>query len=411
MRPAELRPSTFAAYPPQGRKVADEQLGLLQELPLVLVPILLRELIAYDWKFPAERRELQRQFEFLSKATAAQRSSVMEGFRGLSPGPEVASTDWVNDPSGFMEKLTAWLWSTHQMDHFRQIADTYAAAVDESLPAPPPRMPRLGMVVIGAEVTDANQPLFRKLRPHGVHLSKVKPDDGLAIVLAEASRRAGAAQEEQTVARAPGRSYDHWYIDGGSAAQSSGLIQVSYAKLERPRALLLERIQRAIGSGSMGPEELRSLLARLKPSEIGLGGEGSNQVVDHFQLTLLTEGAGTQIFATTFAQWAARECVRRAQPETLVVRYAPRQQAQTMNTMLSGTRPIALDTAGSLVDADMGAYYTWLSMRRLTGASSLRFVVWFEGHREAIVVGPDLPRGTTSDSPLDMQQVLALVRS
>ena len=193
--------------------------------------------------------------------------------------------------------------------------------------------------------------------------------------------------------------------------RAAELTEISYAQLQRPRALLLDRIQKAIGSGSMGPEELRSLIARLKPGEIGLGAEGSDPVLDHFQLTLLTEGAGTQIFATTFTQWAARECLRRAQPETLIVRYAPRQEAQTMNVMLSGAQPTALDPAGSLVDADMGAFYTWINMRRLPGAEALRFIVWFEGQREAVVIGPDLPLGTSSDSPLDMEHVVSLVRA
>jgi hypothetical protein len=39
----------------------------------------------------------------------------------------------------------------------------------------------------------------------------------------------------------------------------------------------------------------------------------------------------------------------------------------------------------------------------------LRFLVWFEGHREAVVIGPGLPRGTTSDSAMDMRQVLGLL--
>ncbi len=411
MLPQDLKPSSFSAYPPQGRRLAQDQLALLHELPLVLVPILLRELIAYDWKFPAERRELTRQFHFLSGLTATERASAMSGFRSLSLSPELANTDWVNDPSAFMEKLTASLWSTHQMDRFREIADTYASAVNEALPTAPPAMPRLGIIIIGAGARDAPQPLFRKLRPHGVHLTHINPADGLDTLLAEGTRRASLAHTEQSAAELADAKYAHWYIDGGSTAQSHALTGISYASLQPARARLLDRIERAINSGNMGPEELRSLLARITPSDIGLGHDGTDPILDHFQLTLLTEGAGTQIFATTFAQWAARECARRAQPETLIVRYAPRQQAQTMNAMLSGAAPAALDPAGSLIDADMGAYYTWINLRRLTGADALRFIVWFEEHREAVVVAPDLPRGTTSDSPLDMQHVLSLVRT
>lgn len=289
------------------------------------------------------------------------------------------------------------------MDHFREVADGYARTVNESMPDAPPGMPRMGMVVVGAGVERAAFPLFRKLRPHGIYLTRVSPKDGLATLSAEISRRA------DLTARTPETRLLHWSIDGGAPASVQGATEVSYARLERPRTLLLERIQRAIASGQMGPEELRSLLARMQPSDVGLTDTGPDALLDRFQLTLLTEGAGTQIFATTFVQWAARECVRRAQPESLLVRYTPRQEAQTLNTMLSGTKPAGVDAAGSLVDADMGAYYTWLGMRRLTGAEQMRFLVWFEGHGEAVAIGPDLPRGTTSDTAMDMHHVLALL--
>src|SRR5206468_695715 len=79
-------------------------------------------------------------------------------------------------------------------------------------------------------------------------------------------------------------------------------------------------------------------------------------VLDRFQVKLLTEGSGTQIFSTTFAQWTAREALRRAQPLTLLVRFAPRQRQKPMNEMLSASREVAdLDPLGSLIDADMGA--------------------------------------------------------
>ena len=402
MLPAELKATSFVGYPPEARALAVEHLALLRELPLILAPILLRELISYDWKLPAERCELDKQLAFLSELSDAQRADALRGFLSLPMKAELAAVDWVNNPPAFMEQLTAWLWHAEQMDRFRVVADAYASAVKERLPDDAPLMPRLGVVVIGAGAEGSALPVFRKLRPAGVRLTRVKPEDGLAILLAECARRAAGASSERS-------RYLHWYLEGGMPESTTHLTEVSYARLERSRAMLLERIQRAIGSGDMGPEELRSLLARMRPGEVGLSDAGPDAVLDHFQLSLLTEGAGTQIFATTFVQWAARECVRRAQPETLIVRYAPRQQAQTMNTMLSGAKPTGVDAAGSLVDADMGAYYTWLNLRRLTGAEQMRFVAWFQGRGEAVVIGPGLPRNTTSDSAMDMRGVLKLM--
>jgi hypothetical protein len=118
----------------------------------------------------------------------------------------------------------------------------------------------------------------------------------------------------------------------------------------------------------MGPEALRSTMAQLRPSD--LGKEAANdEVLQRFQLKLLTEGSGTQIFSTTFAQWAAREALRRAQPHTLLVRFAPRQRQKAMNELLSAKpNQLEMDAMGSLRDGDMGAYYSWLNQQRWQGA-------------------------------------------
>src|SRR5207342_1767734 len=155
-------------------------------------------------------------------------------------------------------------------------------------------------------------------------------------------------------------------------------------------AALLDYIQTEIKRPGMGPEELRTHLAKLTPADLGLSGD---PVLGRFQVKCLTEGSGTQIFSTTFAQWAAREALRRAQPWTLVVRFAPRQRQRPMNELLLGERADAeLDPDGSLVDGDMGAYYNWLNQQRLPGAEHSGFVAWFEGHKEAVAIGPGIPR-------------------
>ena len=398
MTPDRLTAVDFKAYPPLAEGIATGHLDLLHRLPLVFAAVLLREVIAYDWRFPAERHQIDGELRLLNHLSPVELGQRMAGFASVRLTPDLENREWVENPSAFMERLTALLWSTHQMDAFRQTADSYAAYRSEAMPVPE-STPRLGIVIIGQGVDKAEIPLFRKLRPKGVYLTQVKPDGGLESLLSAAAKRVMATSEP----------YSHWYIDGGSAVPAGQLTQISYVGLERPRRLLLERTQQAIQSGSMGPEGLRSLLAQMKPEDVGLQGSPETAVLNRFQLSLLTEGSGTQIFATTFAQWAARECLRRAQPQTLVVRFAPRQQLQPMNEMLSGVKPGAPDPQGSLVDSDMGAYYTWINMTRLPGADRMRFLAWFEGHNEAIAIGPGLPRGTKSDSAMDMRQLLGLL--
>ncbi|MBW4028634.1 MAG: hypothetical protein HIU93_14760 [Acidobacteria bacterium] len=405
MLPPQLKPSDFASYPPQAQHLAVSSIGVLQRLPLAFLPIFLRELITYDWKLPAERMQIESQLNALAQLAPDKFAATLQPFTALRLSPTLEAVDWVAAPSAFVEQLTAFLWATNQMDAFRAAADAYNSFLNAAAPAPAPAQPRLVIVVIGQGARETRQPLFTKLRSHGVYCNAIHPEDGLSILIAHAARRAKAA--------AP-NSFAHWYIDGGVAAPSEHLMRVSYASLAPARAALLDRTRQTIASGESGPEALRTLLAAMRPEDIGLRSESaspdfSSGILNHFQLSLLTEGSGTQIFATTFVQWAGREVLRRAQPETLLLRYAPRQQQQAMNAMLAGAPIGGNDPEGSLIDAEMGAYYTWLELQRLTGADQARFLVWLEAGNQAVAIGPGLPHATVSESPMTMTQLLSLL--
>jgi hypothetical protein len=149
-------------------------------------------------------------------------------------------------------------------------------------------------------------------------------------------------------------------------------------------------------------------MARLSSVDLGID-KTRDDVLERFQVKLLTEGSGTQIFSTTFVQWTTREVLRRAQPVSLFARFAPRQRQRPMNELLSGSGTnLELDPVGSLIDADMAAYYQWINQQRLPHSEQSSFLVWFEGHKHALAISPSLPRGTESSSPLDLGQLLSL---
>ena len=397
MLPRELQASQFAGYPPQARQLAAGLVSLLQQLPIGFLPLLLREIIVYDWKFPPERNELEHQLAYLESRSPDQRRQLLAGFEKLHLPHGLEAFDWVNEPGQFSEQLTTHLWATLQIDAFRAAAIDYVRTINAAAPHAPPAMPRLSMVVLGKDVAESQYRLFRKLRPYGVYFNRVKPENGLRILLDAAAARAQAHP-------AP---YGHWYIDGGreEPVSSEGLVRFSYDSLAPARAALQDKMQKTFQSG-MGPEAFRTMLARMRPAELGLG-DAPAAVLSRFQVSVLTEGSGTQIFSTTFVQWAAREAFRRAQPLTLLLRFAPRQRARPMNELLAETqRKPELDPQGSLVDADMGAYYTWLNQQRLAGADRSSFLVWFEDHNEAVAIGPALARATESGSPVDLQHLV-----
>ena len=400
MLPNDLKPETFRSYPPEAKSLVIENLAVLRELPLSFESGLLREVIEFDYKFPAERRALERELQNLSQLAPSEKTRWMQAFSAISLSPKLEHFDWVNSPAQFTEQLSAHLWTTHQLDAFRLAATTYGDHLRAAVPVEVPAVPRLGITVIGEGVQSYSGPLFRKLRPYGAYFSKVLPDEGLPTLLATVASRA----KQHNV------PYAHWYIDGGEAAgYDPSVAFVSYAALESVRVALLGKIHMETQKPGMGPEMLRTLMAQLRPIDLGMKEAGS-QVLDRFQLKLLTEGSGTQIFSTSFTQWAAREALRRAEPVTLLVRFAPRQRQKPMDELLSPQpEQPELDPLGSLIDADMGAYYNWLNQQRLPGAENAAFLAWFEGHNDAVVIGPTVPHATESANPINMKQLLSWI--
>jgi hypothetical protein len=397
MLPHDLKPEQFSGYPPLARKIASASLGTLQQLPLTFLASFLRELREYDYKFPEERKSLDKELEILGTLSAEHRNEWMAGFAGISLSGKLEELDWVDVPEQFVEQLAAYLWTTGQMDAFRAAATGYSDHLRNAAPPEPAIVPRLGISVIGQGVSSYEGPLFRKLRPHGTYFTRVQPENGLNLLLEFVSARAKAHPID----------YGHWYIDGGKEADhDSALTCISYEQTAPIRTRLLEKMQAEIMRPDAGPEGLRTLMAKLRPEDLGVD-RSSDAVLSRFQIKLLTEGSGTQIFSTTFAQWAAREALRRAQPITLLVRFAPRQKQKSMNELLSvNTSIFELDFVGSLIDSDMGAYYNWLNQQRLPGAERSSFLAWFEGHNSAVAISPSLPRGTQSDTVVDMSRLL-----
>lgn len=402
MLPSDLKIEKFASYPPEARKVVTDYLGTLQRLPLSFVPGLLRELIDYDFKFPAERRAHERELAYLSSLSAGTLQEWFHGFEQIRLAKQLEDFDWVKSPAQFVERLSAHLWSTHQLDAFRQVSNDYADRLRAAVPPEPPPIPRLGISVIGQGVAAYSEPLFRKLRSEGAYYSHINPENGLQYLLDAVAARAKAH-------RAP---YGHWYIDGGEAAACDPAITcVSYKGLAPARVALLRKMQEEIDRPGMGPEALRTIMAQMRPSDLGMNrisAQEHDETLQRFEVSVLTEGSGTQIFSTVFAQWAAREALRRAQPLSLLVRFAPRQRQRPMNELLSADDKVPeLDFVGSLVDGDFASYYNWLNQQRLPGADRSCFLVWFEGHNQALAIGPSTPRGTESSSTADLKQVFA----
>jgi hypothetical protein len=398
MVPHDLKPEQFNSYPPEARKLAVDNLAILQQLPLSFLPNLLREIVEYDYKFPVERQEIRKEIAKLRSLSPVQIREWFRSFWELSLSTKLEHSNWLSQPTQFVEQLSAYLWSTHQLDAFRKAAMEYGERIQATVSPEQLSTTRLGIAIIGQGIGTYNGPLFRKLREHGTYFRDINPENGVQQLLSVVAARA----------RAYPVPYGHWYVEGGETVEHSPMLTyVSYQALAPIRTTLLRNVQAEIKRPGMGPEELRTNLAALQPTDVGLD-KSEDAVLNHFQLKLLTEGSGTQIFSTTFVQWTAREALRRAQPLTLLVRFGPRQRQRQMNELLSNAdNSSEPDLLGSLIDADMGAYYNWINQQRLQGAAQSAFIVWFEGSRQAIAIAPSFARRASSNSPVNLEELIS----
>jgi hypothetical protein len=405
MRPSDLRAESFAAYPPGAKALAIEYLVVFQRMPLILLALILREVIRYDWSFPAEREQLVGQLKLLRGMAAASFTTLMSPFEAIPLTSTLTNFKWVDQPQIFSEQLTAYLWARHLSDDYHKVAQTYQALLQKALLPMRPVTARWTIVVIGRGSPQPQSPLFRRLAAHGTLFTQVASDGALDTLYAALTERARQHPLE----------YGHWYIDGGeplqAAAGGPALAAMSYPAIvpaaKREFTLLNHFTSRAASGSSVGPEAVGSYISGLSPEDLNLKGTSSDAPLRHFEVNLITQGAGCQIFSTTFVQWAARECLHRAQPLTLLARFATRQHNAPMEQLLSRD-PLQQpqDAEGSLIDADMGAYYTWINQSRLPGSDEARFLAWFEGQSVACAISPTLPEGTSSSHSITMRQIL-----
>ena len=346
--PYPLGSGDFSLYPPEGREVAISHLAALKQIPATVLPVFLVDLKQYDWEFPAEQREIVTRIQFVEDNPTS-----LAAFRGISTPASLATSGNIRDPQRFLADVTAYLWSSLQTDAYRRAADQFEQLYEAKVKPPIPAQPRLVMICIGREAAKPAYPLFQKLRNYGEIWTNVRTDGAAEALLAALARR---SESDAT-------PYAHWYVDGGSPLADpvhAGVTQLLYPALAPVNKQILGIMMSCIGAGS-GPEVLHDRLAELTRENSSARRITSDDRLQQFVVSLLTQGSGTQIFSTSFVQWATREILRRAQPSTILARYAPRQRQKPFNTMVAeAVSTNDLDPDGSLVEP------TWAPSTRVS---------------------------------------------
>ncbi|MEO7029955.1 MAG: hypothetical protein ABI147_11195 [Acidobacteriaceae bacterium] len=382
--------------------LALQELPLLRSLPIALAALMMQQVARAEVMFPSEKRELETTLAFLTPPRSAAMERAVQGFAALKVPAQIRQLNWESDAAGFVEKLTAALWSTGQIDAFREAAKLLILAQPSDKPENATKTQRVVIVVLDKRLESAGTApvLFRRLRAHGTFFPMVHSGCGMEYLRSWVAARASADPEP----------YAHWEISGDAFQETTHaqVVSLSFYGLQAARRHLLTLFNTARNSAiTGGPEGLRRSMLYLKPEDIGLAAQ-DDPVLRSFATDVLINGSGTQLYSTTFVQWTVREALRRAQPRTLLACFAPRSQFASMDARLShpDVEPPP-DNSGSLVDAEMGSYLTYINLRRISGDTDALFLVWHEGYGQALLIGRDVPVGSQDTSRKRLEDLLA----
>ena len=397
MIPSQLTAASFASWSPGAHALALQRLALLRAMPLSLLPSYLLQIENYDRLFPVEQQQLATQLETLSAKPA-----LMLSFAAITVPEQAARMDWLAHPGLFIDAMSRALWQTHQIDAYHRAAEGLFAAMPVRAVAAQAPAPLL-IAVFGRDAAVSQYPLFLKLRGSGTYLHTVDETDASTHLLGVLQQRAASHPA----------AYAHWYVDGGEPwpqpQRAESLKSFTFPELAPLTDAVLQTMKTAVQEG-WGPEVLADRMRELKPAALDSSAVTADPRMAHLFVTLLTQGSGTQLYSTSFVEAAGVEVIRRAQPSTVLLRFAPRRKPASMNDMLDQRgQSLQLDPQGALVDADMGLYYAWLAMRKLPGGERTSLLALVEGQGQAFVAGPSVTRGVDSSSPVSIPQALSML--
>jgi len=148
MLPRDLKPEHLRGYPPQARKLVCDHLQTLRLLPLSFLPSLLREAIEYDFRFPVERKTIEREISNLSALSGEQLNEWFREFVAIHLSHALENLDWINAPGAIPGRTLGVLLDHPPNGCIPQSSDRLRRPAAPGLPPELPTLQRLWITII-----------------------------------------------------------------------------------------------------------------------------------------------------------------------------------------------------------------------------------------------------------------------
>ncbi|MGA7411588.1 MAG: hypothetical protein WBW33_13995 [Bryobacteraceae bacterium] len=389
--------------------------ALLNRLPRTFVPALNEQFRNWDLLFPAERRTISTQMEWLAALPDADFKALFEPIvtleRQMNLPPWNPATDRLSvTDTGILVR------SPHYQQWRAQVERTFEK-IDAGVEAQGKlkRSNKLIVAVMPAGLASHPGLLWPKLESEGKWVSLEAPFGNVLPVLYRSVAEREQGSEIEPLERTWVLEYDQILSATNVSAPVVGL---SFDQLGPVRHEFLKRlnyVKRDLPTLDLTYDDLRRLdLQPLFPEPAPVG-------VREFTRNLFLSGNGALLFGNSFVQWGASEAFRRAAPQATFCRFGVRPKLKPFSSVVlfedqNRANPVKdqPDPEGSLIDTQLLMEYIYLSAQRgAEYASRMLVLVAVPEQKRVLVLGPATATTslTTSASPIVAAALLDAARS
>jgi hypothetical protein len=387
--------------------------ALLDKLPRTFLPALNEQLRGWDLLFPAERRAITAQMDWLGRLPDTEFRTLFEPVIALEKRmdlpPWKPSTDRlsVSDTGILVRSPYYQQWRAEVEKVFTKID---AARQTDGGPRP---ANKLIVCVMPAGVPAPSGPLWKSLEAEGRWIPLEAPFGEVLPVLFHGAAERDEAPEIDPVERTWVFEYDPQL---SAIHVNSPVASFSFDELGPVRREFLVRLNsmnRDLRTLDRTYDDLRRLdLSRLLAQPYSTG-------IREFARNLFLSGNGALLFGNSFVQWGASEAFRRAAPQATFCRFGIRPKLKPFSSVVlfedqnrANPIPDQPDPEGSFVDARLLVEYVYLAaLRGPEYADRTLVLLAVPEQRRVLVLGPAAAMASPADGrPVRTPELVSTVR-
>jgi hypothetical protein len=393
--------------------------GVLNRLPITILPFVNQQLRDWDFLFPNERRSTERLILYLDSRNPEESAALfrdlvrLEGEMGVRRWHFSTEEQNIENSSDLARAPHFQEWRKAVQAVF-DAADRYEAEAGQQAKS----RHRAIVLDIPASLPVEEADAWRHWHGMGRRVklqssASQSRDDGLDAVITRILADAKDPVEPPN-ASAEDSSAELWAIDGASnlvdscravapLTTPSRAVLLSYTRLDAFRESFsheMNTVRKNLSDADSVYDHLRKLdVTAWCPAEVA-----ASPAVREFVRSVYLSGNGAVIFGNSFVEWAASEALRRARPRFLAARFSVRSKPKPFTGVAVFENPDKVnpipavdDNPGSAVDAEILASYIWLSAIRYEEYRQSTVCVCVAGSiAEAYLVAP--PEFALSDA-------------